>query len=97
VFDFFIIDLIIFAFISYLISIVITLVFGIIYKDIFDLYPLISFVLLILLMFSNYKYRYKNKFDNKSALQILEFRYANGEINKEEFEEMKNTICDSQN
>jgi len=92
IFNFFIVDLILFALLSFLISFVIALVLGLISEQLINLYPLIAFLFLVLLMYSNYKYRYQNKFKEEDALQVLKIRYAKGNISKEEFEQIKKDI-----
>lgn len=92
VFDFFIIDLIIFALLSYLIAFIIVIVFGFISERFVDLYPLVALFFLIILMYGNYKYRYQNKFEEEDVLQVLKLRYANGKITKKEFEQMKKDL-----
>lgn len=90
IFNFFIIDLIIFAIISYLIAFLISFLISIAYEDFGTrIFSLIHILLLIALIYWNYKQRYQSKFKEEDAIKIVEIRYANGEITKAEFEEMK--------
>ena len=91
VFDFFIIDLIIFGLLAYLIAFIIVIFFGFISERLFNLYPIIAFILLIAFMYGNYKYRYQQR-SEEDAIEVLELRYAKGEITKEKFEQMKKDI-----
>jgi len=93
VFDFFIIDLIIFSFIAGIFTLVIIMVIGIANQELSTrLTPLIAFLILFFLMYSNYKIRYKNKLGRDDAIEVLKLRYANGKITKEEFEQMKKDL-----
>lgn len=93
IFNFFIIDAIIFS----VISIFIALVFGL-FLELFlgdfasRIITILGFVIFLLLMWSNYRIRYVGKFDIDDAKSILKTRYAKGEISKEQFEQMKKEL-----
>ena len=92
-FDFYIIDLLICgAFaggITMVISGIIWFFLGEIGKE---LSPIIFFLLLLVLMYWNYKFRYEERIKKTTALEILKTRFAKGEITKEQFKEMKKEI-----
>jgi len=92
IFNFFILDLIIFGLLAYLIAFIIAIFLGLIDKVLFGFNQIIALGLLILFMYMNYKYRYQNKLKEEDAIEILKVRYAKGEITKEEFEQMKKEI-----
>jgi putative membrane protein len=94
VFSFFIIDLIIFSFFAIIIAFFIAALIKIAFldTDIGDIFWLLYIIILLVLMYWNYKYRYLNKFKEEDAIKILEIRYAKGEITKKEFEKMKNDL-----
>jgi len=56
--------------------------------------PIILFVYLVkwIMKEKRCKNYYSGKTDDEEALSILKRRYANGEITKEQYEEMRNTI-----
>ena len=92
-FDFYIIDLFIFGafagIITLIISGIIWFFFGEIGKE---LSPIIFFLLLLVLMYWNYKFRYEERIKKTSAFEILKIRYVKGEITKEQFEQMKKDL-----
>jgi len=93
IFDFFIIDLIIFAIISFIVAFIIGIFIEIAFGDIgVRITSLIGFILLVVLMWWNYKYRYQNRWGEDYALELLKLRYAKGDISKEEFEQIKKDI-----
>lgn len=93
VFHFYIIDLIIFGVLAYVLALVFFLPLWFYSKEVGrTFYPIIAFLLLILLMYWNYKYRYQKKFKEADATKILQLRFAKGEITKEEFEQMKKIL-----
>ncbi len=93
IFNFFIIDLIIFSIIAFIVAFIIGIFIEITLGDIATrITPLLGFVLLLILMLWNYKYRYQNKFGEEDAIELLKIRYAKGDISKEEFEEIKKDI-----
>jgi len=93
IFDFFIIDLIIFAIISFIVAFIIGIFIEIAFGDIgVRITSLIGFILLVVLMWWNYKYRYQNRWGEDDALELLKLRYAKGDISKEEFEQIKKDI-----
>jgi len=55
------------------------------------LFWFLIFIIIIMIAFSFFK-KSETGIDNNSALDILKNRYAKGEINKEEFEEIKKGI-----
>ncbi|MCK4364625.1 MAG: hypothetical protein KAW45_01100 [Thermoplasmatales archaeon] len=93
IFSFFIIDLIIFAILAYIIAIFIGLLISIPFPDAgIKIISLFHIVILLVLMYWNYKYRYQGKFQEEDAIKVIELRYATGETTKEEFEQMKKDI-----
>lgn len=80
-----------------MISILIALVFGL-FLELFlgdfasRIITILGFVIFLLLMWSNYHIRYVGKFDIDDAKSILKIRYAEGEISKEQFEQMKKEL-----
>ncbi|SJZ64773.1 putative membrane protein [Cetobacterium ceti] len=60
----------------------------------FPFFGIIVFVIIIVLIFKGISGNKSNEniFHSESALEILNKRYAKGEISKEEYEEMKKTI-----
>ena len=72
IFDFFIIDLIIFAIISFIVAFIIGIFIEIAFGDIgVRITSLIGFILLVVLMWWNYKYRYQNRWGEDDALELL--------------------------
>lgn len=53
---------------------------------------LIGFIILAVLVWWNYKFRYQNKLCEADAIELLKLRYAKGEISKEELEQIKKDI-----
>ena len=95
IFDFFIIDLIIFAILAGIIAFFIGLLISIPFPDEgIRIISLLHIVILIFLMYWNYKYRYQGKFQEEDAIKVMELRYANGDITKEEFEQMKKDLSE---
>jgi putative membrane protein len=93
IFNFFIIDLIIFAIIAFIVAFIIGIFIEIVLGDIATrITSLIGFVILLVLMWWNYKYRYQNRLGEGDALELLKLRYAKGDISKEEFEQIKKDI-----
>jgi putative membrane protein len=93
VFDFYIIDLIIFSAIAGIFAFLITGTIWLFYTDAPRIIlQIVAVLILIVLMYWNYKYRYKKKFKKSRSIEILKNRYAKGEITKEQFEEMKKEL-----
>jgi putative membrane protein len=93
IFNFFIIDLIIFALIAFIVALIISIFIEIAFGDIaIRITSSIGFILLLILMWWNYKYRYQNKLGEGDAIELLKLRYAKGDISKEEFEQIKKDI-----
>lgn len=93
VFNFFIIDLIIFGIISFVIAFIIVFFISIPFENIGrETISFIQLILLLIFMFWNYKYRYQSKFKEEDAIKVLKLRYANGDITKEEYEKMKKDL-----
>ena len=93
IFNFFIIDLIIFAVLSFIIAFIIGFLISIPFGEIGSrIISPIFLLLLLVLMYWNYKIRYQNKFKEEDAIKVIELRYANGDITKEEFEQMKKDL-----
>lgn len=93
VFDFYIVDFIIFGILAGILAVIICgsiwFLLGEIGKTV---YPLVFFLLLILLMYWNYKFRYKKKLKKTKVMEILKTRFAKGDITKEQYDEMKKKI-----
>jgi putative membrane protein len=49
-------------------------------------------IVLVWIFFLPYRFPYQRKNPGKSALDILQERYAKGEISKEEYEERRRTL-----
>jgi uncharacterized membrane protein len=95
IFSFFIIDLIIFAIFAYMIAFFIGLLVNIPFPDTgIKIISLLHIVILLVLMYWDYKYRYQGKFQEEDAIKVIELRYANGEITKKEFEQMKKDLSE---
>lgn len=68
---------------------------------IFLVFPIIFFIYFIKWVIKenhhskHYKGHYYENSDDEEALSILKKRYANGEISKEQYDEMKKTIKDT--
>ena len=93
IFNFFIIDLLIFSFIAFIVAFIIGIFIEITLGDAAArLTSLLGYILLFILMFWNYKYRYQNKFGEENAIEVLKIRYAKGAISKEEFKQIKEDI-----
>jgi uncharacterized membrane protein len=93
IFNFFIIDLIIFAIFAYIIAFFVGLLINIPFPDTgIRIISLFHIVILLVLMYWNYKYRYQGKFQEEDAIKVIELRYAKGDISKEEFEQIKKDI-----
>ena len=92
VFNFFIIDLVIFAIFSFLIAFIIAILLNITLGVSREFISPIGFVLLLVLMWWNYKYRYEETFKEEDAIKVLELRYAKGKITKEEYKQMKKDL-----
>jgi len=93
IFNFFIIDLIIFALIAFIVAFIIGIFIETAFGDFgARITSLLGFILLVVLMWWNYKYRYQNKLGEDDALELLKLRYAKGDISKEEFEQIKKDI-----
>jgi len=95
IFSFFIIDLIIFAILSLIIAFIIGFLISILFGEIGSrIVSPIHLLLLLVLMYWNYKMRYQNKFQEEDAIKVIELRYANGDITKKEFEQMKKDLSE---
>ena len=93
IFNFFIIDLVIFAIIAFIVAFIIGIFIETAFGDIGTrITSLLGFILLVVLMWWNYRYRYQNKLGEDDALELLKLRYAKGDISKEEFEQIKKDI-----
>ena len=93
VFSFFIIDLIIFSFFALIIAFFIAILINIVFPETnYRIISLLQIIILLVLMYWNYKYRYQGKFKEEDAIKVIEFRYANGEITKQQYEKMKKDL-----
>jgi len=93
IFNFFIIDLIIFAIIAFIVAFIIGIFIEFALGDIgVRITSFLGFILLIILMWWNYKYRYQKKLGKEDTIELLKLRYAKGDISKEEFEQIKKDI-----
>jgi putative membrane protein len=54
--------------------------------------PILWWVLVIGIIYFAFKHYSKNNLNNDKSVDILKERYAKGEINKDQFEEMKKNL-----
>ena len=96
VFRFFVIDMIIFAMLAGIIAFFIGLLIAGAFPEVdFTLVQLLQLIILLILMYWNYKHRYQGKFNEEDAIKVIELRYANGDISKKQFEQMKKDLEDT--
>ena len=93
VFSFFIIDLIIFAMLAGIIGLFIGILIFIVFPEVnFVIINLLQLIILLILMYWNYKHRYQGKFKEENAIKVIKIRYANGDITKKEYEQIKKDL-----
>ena len=95
VFSFFIIDMIIFAILAGIIAFFISLLIAGAFPEVdfdFTLVQFLQLIILVILMYWNYKHRYQGKFKQEDAIKVIKLRYANGDITKKEYEQMKKDL-----